>query len=108
MTEGSLGRQTVLCLRKFFKNGKYRVSAVLIFNELGELVEFISDDRSALQDDGSLRKARWSTPIKDYKELNGVKVPTYGEAIWKYPEGDYIYGKFFLKNIEYNVKNRYP
>ncbi|TGM78323.1 hypothetical protein EHR01_07635 [Leptospira mtsangambouensis] len=97
-----------LSAKVFFKNGKYRVSAVLIFNELGELVEFISDDRSALQDDGSLRKARWSTPVKDYKELNGIKVPTYGEAIWKYPEGDYTYGKFFLKNIEYNVKNRYP
>lgn len=97
-----------LSSKVFFKNGKYRVSAVLIFNEIGELVEFISDDRSALLDDGSLRKARWSTPIKDYKELNGVKVPTYGEAIWKYPEGDFTYGKFFLKNIEYNVKNRYP
>lgn len=97
-----------LSAKVFFKNGKYRVSAVLIFNEIGELVEFVSDDRSALQDDGSLRKARWSTPIKDYKELNGVKVPTYGEAIWKYPEGDFTYGKFFLKNIEYNVKNRYP
>ncbi|TGL13700.1 DUF6544 family protein [Leptospira meyeri] len=97
-----------LSAKVFFKNGKYRVSAVLFFNEIGELVAFVSDDRFALQDDGSLRKARWSTPVRDYKEFNGVKVPTYGEAIWNYPEGDYIYGKFFLKNIEYNVKNRYP
>ncbi|PKA10688.1 hypothetical protein CH372_18135 [Leptospira meyeri] len=97
-----------LSAKVFFKNGKYRVSALLFFNEIGELVEFVSDDRSALQDDGSLRKARWSTPLKDYKEWNGVKVPTYGEAIWKYPEGDFTYGKFFLKKIEYNVKNRYP
>ncbi|MGE8722643.1 DUF6544 family protein [Leptospira terpstrae] len=97
-----------LSAKVIFKNGRFKVSALLFFNETGELVKFVSDDRSALQDDGSLRKARWSTPVRDYKEFNGVKVPTYGEAIWNYPEGDYIYGKFFLKNIEYNLKERKP
>ncbi|EOQ98379.1 putative lipoprotein [Leptospira wolbachii serovar Codice str. CDC] len=92
-----------LSAKVFFQNGKYKVSAILYFNEKGELVQFVSNDRSALQDDGSLRKARWSTPIRDYKEFNGIKVPTYGEAIWNYPEGDYIYGKFFLKTIDYNL-----
>lgn len=97
-----------LSAKVIFKNGRFKVSAVLFFNETGELVKFISDDRSALQDDGSLRKARWSTPVRDYKEFNGVKVPTYGEAIWNYPEGDFAYGKFFLKSIEYNVKEIQP
>lgn len=97
-----------LSAKVYFKNGKWKVSAILFFNETGELVKFVSDDRSALQDDGSLRKARWTTPVRDYKDFNGIKVPSYGEAIWNYPEGDYIYGKFFLKNIEYNVKERKP
>ena len=87
-----------------FENGKYKVSAILYFNEKGELVNFVSDDRSALQDDGTLRKARWSTPLKDYKEFNGIKLPTYGEAIWNYPEGDFVYGKFYLKKVDYNLK----
>ncbi|TGL88634.1 hypothetical protein EHQ68_08315 [Leptospira congkakensis] len=93
-----------LSAKVIFKNGKYQVSAMLYFNELGELIKFVSEDRSALQDDGSLRKARWTTPVRDYKEFNGIKLPTYGEAIWNYPEGDYIYGKFFLKTVEYNLK----
>ena len=93
-----------LSVRVIFENGSYKVSAVLFFNEIGELINFVSEDRSALQDDGTLRKARWSTPLRDYKDFAGSKVPTYGEAIWNYPEGDFTYGVFTLKNITYNVK----
>lgn len=91
--------------RVWYENGSYKVSAILFFNEVGELTNFISEDRSALQDDGSLRKARWSTPVNKYKEFQGIKVPTYGEAIWHYPEGDFVYGKFYLKEIERNLES---
>ncbi|TGL39808.1 DUF6544 family protein [Leptospira perdikensis] len=95
-----------LSAKVIYQNGKYKVSAFLYFNEKGELVKFVSEDRSALQDDGSLRKLRWTTPVRDYKEFNGIKVPTYGEAIWNDPAGDFIYGKFFLKSVEYNLKEQ--
>jgi hypothetical protein len=85
------------------ENGKYKVSAILYFNEKGELINFVSDDRSALQDDGTLKKARWSTPVSDYKEIDGRRIPTYGETIWHYPEGDFTYGTFRLSSIRYNV-----
>lgn len=84
-------------------NGKYVVSAILYFNELGELVNFVSDDRSALQDDGKMKQVRWTTPVSDYKEFEGRKIPTYGKTVWNYPEGDFTYGKFKLKDISYNV-----
>jgi hypothetical protein len=88
------------------ENGRYRVSAILSFNEKGELINFVSDDRLALQDDGTIKKARWSTPVKDYKEFDGRRVPTFGETIWNYPEGDFTYGTFRLKSITYNVTDR--
>ena len=84
-------------------NGKYAVSAILYFNELGELIQFMSDDRSALQDDGTVKNFRWTTPVSDYKEFEGRKVPTVGKTIWHYPEGDFTYGVFTLKHIKYNV-----
>ena len=87
------------------ENGKYRVSAILYFNDKGELINFVSDDRYALQDDGTMKKARWSTPVKDYIETDGRKIPTYGETIWNYPEGDFTYGIFRLRNIAYNVSS---
>jgi hypothetical protein len=85
-------------------NGKYIVSAVLYFNEAGGLINFVSDDRSALQDDGSMKQVRWSTPVSDYKEFEGRKIPTVGKTIWHYPEGDFTYGIFTLKSIKYNVE----
>jgi hypothetical protein len=84
-------------------NGKYIVSAILYFNEAGELINFVSDDRSALQDDGTMKQVRWSTPVSAYKEFEGRKVPTVGKTIWHYPEGDFTYGVFTLKSIKYNV-----
>lgn len=85
-------------------NGKYVVSAILYFNGLGELINFISDDRSALQDDGTMKEVRWSTPISDYKEFEGRKIPTIGKTIWHYPEGNFTYGEFKLRSIRYNIQ----
>lgn len=84
-------------------NGKYVVSALLYFNVSGELINFVSDDRSAVQDDGTMKEVRWTTPVSDYKEFDGRMVPTAGRTIWHYPEGEFTYGVFRLKNIEYNL-----
>lgn len=86
-----------------FTNGEYTVSATLFFNTEGELISFISYDRSALLDDGSLKKYPWITPIGNYKEFNGRMVPTSGATIYRYPEGDFTYGKFTLKKVSFDV-----
>jgi hypothetical protein len=45
----------------------------------------------------------FSTPVSNYKNINGINVMTYGETIRHYPDGKFTYGKFNLKKIEYNV-----
>lgn len=85
-----------------FTNNGITISARLYFNDKGELVNFVSDDRFAL-DAG--KKLRWSTPLKDYKELNGRRVPGDAEAVYSYPEGDLGYGTFSVREIEYNCKS---
>jgi hypothetical protein len=82
-----------------FTNGPHQVSATLVFDEAGELVNFISDDRGALQNDGKLKRFRWSTPMRGYREFDGRRLPTAGIAIWHYPEGDFVYGRFALKSL---------
>jgi hypothetical protein len=84
-------------------NGNFLVSATLYFNKSGELINFISDDRYALQEDGSMKQIRWETPISNYREFEGRMIPTMGKTIWKYAEGDFTYGIFQLKRIKYNV-----
>ena len=88
-------------VKAVFTNGSNKITANLYFNETGQLINFISDDRYAISD---MKQYRFSTPVKDYKLINGRNIPTYGEAVWHYPEGEFIYGKFYLKIIEYNVK----
>jgi hypothetical protein len=89
--------------RVMFENGSNRVSAALLFNHKGELGNFVSDDRLALQDGGSLRRAKWSTAVGDCREIDGRKIPTAGDVIRHYPEGDFTYGRFRLMDIRYNV-----
>lgn len=78
----------------FTTNGT-SISAVLYFNETGQLINFISNDRYSVSE---MKTFPFSTPTKNYKNIDGYNLPTYGEAIWQYPDG-----KFELKKIEYNV-----
>ncbi len=86
---------------KFTVNG-ITISAVLIFNDEGKLVNFLSNDRYALQSDGSLLQCQWSTPLRDYREVNGYTLARTAEAIFAYPEGGFTYGKFQILNISYD------
>ena len=83
-----------------FTNHDITISATLFFNDIGQLTNFISDDRMAVSD---MQNIRFSTPLKDYKNVNGYNLATYGETIWHYPDGNFTYGKFYLKDLMYNV-----
>ncbi len=86
-----------------FTNNGITVSAWLYFNEKGEMVNFVSHDRSALAENGEMIKLKWSTPMRDYKDINGYKLASYAETIYTYPDGDFTYATFELKNIGYNL-----
>jgi hypothetical protein len=89
-----------LSTKATFANGINKITATLYFNEQGQLINFTSDDRYAITD---MKKYRFSTPVKDYVDKGGRKIMSYGETIWHYPDGEFVYGKFTLKSIEYNV-----
>lgn len=87
-------------VRAYFKNQGVTISAVLHFNDIGQLVNFVSDDRYDIDD---MEKYRFSTPASNYKNYHGYNLPSYGEAIWHYPDGEFVYGRFWVQNIEYNI-----
>ena len=91
-----------LSVKAKFTNDKITVSAVLKFNQQGELVDFISEDRFYCEDGKTYLRYKWSTPIRNYVDIKGRKVPSHGEAVWHMPDGEYCYAKFDLKEIEYN------
>lgn len=82
-----------------FTNKGIAISAILYFNEQGQLTNFISNDRTSVS---QMVAFPFSTPVSEYQNLNGMNTMKRGDAVWHYPEGEFIYGKFLLKEIEYN------
>lgn len=67
------------------------VKGVFTFDENGELLTFVTNDRVATNMDGSAREAAWSAIYSDYQNINGLKQPRVLQSIWHYPEGDCVY-----------------
>jgi len=66
-------------------------SGIFTFNEDGEVLSFLTDDRSVVASDGSSEAVQWSAIYADYLEVDGVKRPTAFQAIWHYDDGDLVY-----------------
>ncbi|MGQ9621139.1 MAG: DUF6544 family protein [Bacteroidales bacterium] len=79
------------------------VSALLLFNENGELINFVSDDRYYLDSSGQMHKVKWSTPVINYGDFGGYRLPSYAEAVWSLPDGEFTYAKYYLRGIRYNL-----
>jgi len=92
-------------VRAIFTNAGHTISANILFNDSGELTNFVSEDRFGSSPDGkTFTRTRWSTPVSDYRSFGPNRVFTYGEARWHPADGEFAYGRFELKDIEYNVR----
>ena len=74
---------------------------ILHFNGIAEIVLFESDEQYATTENG-LEKAPWLTPMRNYKEFDGYKLPTEGEAIYRLKSGEFEYARLKIVNAEYN------
>jgi len=45
----------------------------------------------------------WSTPVIEYGELAGLKLPIRGKAVWKLPDGGLEYIDISVTELEYNA-----
>jgi hypothetical protein len=88
-----------------FTNAGITIEAVLSFNAVGELVDFVSDDRLAGSADGkSFTAMRWSTPLGGYRTFGAHTVSASGAGRWHPGGGDpYDYIQLSLTDIGYNL-----
>ena len=93
-----------------FTNAGITIEALLTFNEQGELIDFVSDDRLAGSADGKTFTAmRWSTPLSAYKTRGAYTLSTYGAGRWHPAQGEgYDYIQLSLTDIRYNVEVQLP
>lgn len=87
-----------------FTNGNITIGATLYFNEKGELVNFLSNDRFETSDGKTYVNSPWITPVEAYTNINGYRLPSHAKLIYKRPDEDLCYGDFKLKTIEYNCR----
>ena len=91
-------------VKAIFSTDSISISAILKFNEVGELVNFISEDRYYTSSDKTSLRTTWSTPVHRYTDLKGFHLMGEGDAVYSLKEGDFTYGVFLLTDIAYNVK----
>jgi len=88
-----------------FTHESIGVEATLTFNDAGELVDFVSDDRlMGPSADSSFTRVRWSTPLHQYKAFGSVVLSSAGVGRW-HPMGAeaYDYIEIFTTGIRYNL-----
>jgi hypothetical protein len=83
-----------------FSNGGFTVTATLTFDAAGDLAGFVSADRAHDREGGA---ALWSTPLSAYAVVDGIRIPTHGDANWIDATGEWTYGRFVVRSIAYNV-----
>ena len=79
--------------------------AIFFFNESGQVTNMIA--KRYREVNGSYILDEWSTPIHEYGEFDGFKIPIRGEAIWHLPDGDLSYIQVVVNKIEYNISQTY-
>jgi hypothetical protein len=91
-----------MTVRATWTNAGNTVSAVVSFDSSGALVNFVSDDRYRTTDGKQYERLRWATPVNGWREVEGRKLLSTGEAIWGLPGSEFAYGRFELLDVQYN------
>jgi hypothetical protein len=86
----------------------HTVRARVSLDRQGAPVDFSTTDRF-VQDPYDRKRhgfvrTRWSTPISEYREVDGHMLPVAGQAVWHLPQGDFAYAKVIFDpgSVQYN------
>ncbi len=76
--------------------------ALNITQEYLSITHFETDERFLVS--GSRAENHpWTVYIWNYKEFNGVKIPSEFKLTWHLPEGPYDYIKATMNNLDFNI-----
>ena len=87
-------------LRATFRNAGFTVSAVVTFDDAGDLVGFVSNDRAHDREGGAADMVHTDL---GYRQVDGIRIGAHGDANWIDASGEWTYGRFEITSIAYNV-----
>lgn len=85
-----------------FTYNNITVFYIVTFNDIGEITQLETKRYM-----GEENLETWIGKLTEYEEINGIKIPTAIEAIWKLEKGDYSYAKFKVEKIEYDEPRKF-
>jgi hypothetical protein len=85
-----------------FKFNEISVYYIVHFNEKGQITKL---ETERYKEKG--RKEKWVGVVSDYREMNGMTIPTSIEAKWELDEGTYSYARFYIQKIEYDIPEKF-
>jgi uncharacterized protein DUF6920 len=59
-----------------------------------------------MEEHGHYRLELWSGQSNEYREVDGMRIPTTFEIIWHLASGDFCYFRGEITEIEYNQSGR--
>ena len=92
--------------RAVIKDNGYTALGIFTFNEKGEIIKFVTNDRY-MEADGKYFKEQWAGCYRNYQEIEGMKIPMEGEVEWNLSDKDLPYAKLKITDIQYNVTEKY-
>jgi Family of unknown function (DUF6544) len=91
-----------------FTNGGTTVKARVWLDEHGAPRDFETTDRftnDPFDPRRGLVRARWTTPVEGYQQVDGRALPARGRAVWHLPQGELTYAEFHFQpeDVAFNV-----
>jgi hypothetical protein len=83
--------------------GGVSAAATFIFDDQGRLTNMTAERF----DNAKKAILPWSTPISDYGEFAGIRVPVQGAGVWHYEQGEFPYIRLRVTDLEYNRPEPY-
>jgi hypothetical protein len=78
-------------------------SGVFTFDESGRMLSFSAQRYLGAGEEAKLEN--WHIPAREWKEFDGVRVPSKGDVIWQLEDGDFNYYQWEVEDVKYNVRN---
>lgn len=82
------------------------ISAVMTFDDEGRVTNF-TGERYRDNGDGTSDLVLWSTPISEYGEFEGVRIPVRGSGVWHLESGDLTYIELEILEVEFDRPETY-
>ena len=77
-----------------------KASGTFYFDDYGKITYATTSDRYREQK-GQFIKQKWSASYKNYRDMNGVMIPTETEVSWEDGDETFTYARFIINDVKY-------